>query len=70
MDSSACGTKKASCKNKLDSEGVVTATNAGENAFERHQIAVEEARHQITARVHLDCCSIFIHQYNFVCMTA
>lgn len=70
MDSCACGTKKVGCKNRLDAEGVVAATNADKNAFERHQIAVAEARHQITVRVHLDCCSIFIHQYNSVCMTA
>ena len=51
VDGCACGTKKAGCKNKLGAEGVVAVTNAGKDAFERHQIAVAEARHQITVRV-------------------
>ncbi|CAB3998240.1 Hypothetical predicted protein [Paramuricea clavata] len=43
----SCGTKKALCKNKI-AEQATSDTNAGRNAFERHRIAVEEARQQIT----------------------
>ena len=48
----SCGMKKACCKNKLQ-QGTVAATNAGRNAFERHQIAVAEAKHQIMVSLYL-----------------
>jgi hypothetical protein len=46
----SCGTKKALCKNKI-AEQATSDTNAGRNAFERHRIAVEEARQQITVGI-------------------
>ena len=52
-----CGTKKAWCKNK-DSAGNGGAgppnENAGQNAFERHKIAVYEAKQYITVGRQLD----------------
>ena len=47
---SKCGTKKVSCKNKDFASGEADPqnANAGQNAFERHQIVVEEAKQQIT----------------------
>jgi hypothetical protein len=51
-DSRSCGTKKACCKNKLQ-QGTAAAKNARRNALERHQIAVEEAKHHITVSMHL-----------------
>ena len=46
-----CGTKKASCKNK-DSGSVgepgTQNINAGRSAFERHQIAMEKSRQEIS----------------------
>jgi hypothetical protein len=35
------------------SNRAVAATNGGRDAFERHQIALDEAKHQITVSFHL-----------------
>ena len=45
--------KKASCKNKERSsdEADPQNTDAGQNAFERHQIAMEKAKQQISVSV-------------------
>jgi ATP-dependent protease Clp ATPase subunit len=43
-----CGTKKEGCKNKQVQSGTIEDPNTDKNAFERHQIAVEEAKLQIT----------------------
>ena len=53
VDTSNCGTKKASCKNKECSSGEADPqnTDAGRNAFERHQIAMEKAKQQISVSV-------------------
>ena len=45
----SCGTAKADCKNKPSAAtGEASNTNAGRNAFERHEIAVTEAKQEIT----------------------
>ena len=53
VDTCNCGTKKASCKNKERSSGEVDPqnTDAGRNAFERHQITMEKAKQQISVSV-------------------
>ena len=52
-DACECGTKKASCKNKERSSGEADPqnTDAGLNAFQRHQIAMEKAKQQISVSV-------------------
>ena len=45
----SCGTAKADCKNKpAAATWEASNTNAGRNAFERHEIAVTEAKQEIT----------------------
>ena len=53
VDTCNCGTKKASCKNKERSSGEADPqnTDAGRNAFERHQIAMEKAKQPISVSV-------------------
>ena len=47
-DDCTCGTKKAACNNKQET---VAVSVAGTSAFERHQIAVDEAKGHITVGV-------------------
>ena len=58
-----CGTKKASCKNKEPGSGGEAGAqniNVGRSAFERHQIAMEKSRQEISVSVLLFCSSINI----------
>ena len=47
----SCGTKKESCKNKPVQQATEAGPNAGKNAFERHQIATEKAKLEITVNI-------------------
>ncbi|CAB3985336.1 Hypothetical predicted protein [Paramuricea clavata] len=44
----SCGTKKASCKNKAQVGSSTHDPSTGLNAFERHALAAEEAKREIT----------------------
>ena len=58
-DKCLCGTKKACCKNKEQALAVSeTNTNAGKNAFERHQEAVEAAKLEITVSLLFTLCAL------------
>ncbi|CAB3976680.1 Hypothetical predicted protein [Paramuricea clavata] len=48
IEQCTCGTKKTSCKNRICVATTSEANNAGRNTFEHHQLALEEARQQIT----------------------
>ena len=53
-----CGTKKASGKNKecgSSGEAGIQNANAGRSAFERHQIATEKSKQEISVSVLLFC---------------
>ena len=43
-----CGTNKAFCKNKASFTTAPGTTKPGKDTFERHTLAVQEARQQIT----------------------
>ena len=51
-DQCSCGTTKGGCKNKpaAVAQGAVHRS-VGLNAFERHRIAVEESKQEITVRI-------------------
>lgn len=50
-DQCSCGTTKAGCKNKPAAVAQGTVGSVGLNAFERHRIAVEESKQEITVRL-------------------
>ncbi len=56
----SCGTKKACCKNIKDQALAVSGanTNAGKNAFQRHQEAVEAAKLEITVSLLFTLCAL------------
>ncbi|CAB3976917.1 Hypothetical predicted protein [Paramuricea clavata] len=47
-DKCSCGSKKSSCKNQEQSTAIATNANAGKNAFDRHQAAIEVSNREIT----------------------
>lgn len=59
-----CGTKKAACTNNREGNPT-TNTNAGKNAFERHEIAVQEAKKQIAVRIYFT----LRYNYNYIIHT-
>ena len=57
----SCGSKKSSCKNKEQSTTTATNANAGKNAFDRHQAAIEVSNREIT----VSKTSVHFDRFNF-----
>ena len=58
-DKCSCGSKKSSCKNKEQSTTTATNANAGKNAFDCHQAAIEVSNREITVSKTSDNCDRF-----------